>query len=99
MADFVVVVTFRTTPDNHADALTLLDEYIDGFLRKQPGFIESRLNESNEGSGYLHYARWVREADFRAFAEKAQGHELLPEIRKLDASAEFYHVARHYLPD
>ena len=81
--DFVVVVTFETTPDNHAKALSLLDEYIAGFLSRQPGFIESRLNERADGHGYLHFARWQKEADFRAFAEKAADHPLLPEIRQL----------------
>ena len=96
--DFLVSVTFKTTPENHAAALELLDRYIDGFLRHQPGFIESRLNELTEGTGYLHVARWQAESDFRAFAAKAQDHELLPEIRKLDASPAFYQVIRTYTP-
>ena len=74
--EFTVVVRFETTPDNHAEALRVLDKYIDGFLRMQPGFIESRLNEREDSGGYLHFARWENEADFRAFAEKAKSHPL-----------------------
>ena len=69
--DFIVVVTFETKPANHDEAFELLDKYIDEFLRIQPGFIESRLNEREDGDGYLHFARWEKEADFRAFADKA----------------------------
>lgn len=94
--EFVVVVIFETTPEQHDKTFRLLDEYIDGFLRLQPGFIESRLNEKQDGTGFLHYARWQQESDFRAFAGKAQEHPLLLEIRLLNASANFYSVARHY---
>jgi len=95
--DFIVVVTFQTTPDNHGEALQVLDEYIDGFLSIQPGFIESRLNEQEDGCGYLHFARWKNESDFRTFAKKAKNHPLLPKIRQFDASATFYQAARHYM--
>jgi len=96
--EFVVVVTFNTTLDIHSEVYQLLDEYIDSFLRHQPGFIDSRLNESEDGEGFLHFARWQKESDFRTFADKAKDHPLLPAIRKLDASAAFYHTAKHYVP-
>lgn len=95
--DFVVVVTFETTSENHQKALRLLDEYIDGFLCIQPGFIESRLNERDDASDYLHFSRWKQESDFRAFAEKAKDHPLLPQIREFNASASFYQASRHYV--
>ena len=95
--DFIVVVTFNTTPDIHSEVYQSLDEYIDGFLRHQPGFIDSRLNEREDGDGYLHFARWQKESDFRAFANKAKDHPLSPAIRKLDASAAFYRTAKHYV--
>ena len=94
--DFIVVVTFETTPDNHGEARQVLDEYIGSFLSIQPGFIDSRLNEREDRGGYLHFARWRNEADFRAFAEKAKNHPLLPKIRQFDASATFYQAVRHY---
>ena len=94
--EFTVVVRFETTPDNHAEALQVLDEYIDGFLKMQPGFIESRLNEREDRGGYLHFARWENETDFRAFAEKAKSHPLLPKIRQFDASANFYRTVRYH---
>lgn len=98
--DFVVVVTFETNPDNHDEALELLDKYIDEFLRIQTGFIESRLNERDDSCGYLHFARWRTEADFRAFADKAKNHPLLPAIRQFNASATFYRASRRYIaPD
>lgn len=95
--DFIVAVTFETTPENHQQALRLLDEYIDSFLRLQPGFIESRLNEREDGGGFLHFARWEQESDFRAFADKAREHPLLPAIREFNASASFYQASRHYV--
>ena len=94
--DFIVVVTFATTLDNHGEALQVLDEYIDTFLSIQPGFIDSRLNEQEDCGGYLHFARWRKESDFRAFAEKAKNHSLLPKIRQFDPSATFYRTVGHY---
>ncbi len=96
MSEFFVVVTFETSPDNHGEALRLLDEYVGGFLATQPGFIESRLVERQEGSGFLHFARWQQESDFRAFAELAKDHPLLPEIRQFNPSAHFYLGQRAY---
>ena len=93
---FAVVVNFETTAENHGHALKLLDEYIETFLRVQPGFIESWLIESQDGGGYLHFARWRHESDFRAFAEKAQNHPLLPEIRSLNSKPSFYKPVKHY---
>lgn len=95
--DFIVAVTFETSPENHQKAARLLDEYIDSFLRVQPGFIESRLNERDDASGFLHFARWEQESDFRAFAEKAKDHPLLPQIREFNANASFYQASRHYV--
>ena len=97
--DFVVLVLFDTSPEQHSEVLALLHRYINEFLKLQPGFIESRLNEKLDGSGYMHFARWQTESAFRAFADKAQSHPLLPEIRKIDASASFYQVARYYAPN
>jgi heme-degrading monooxygenase HmoA len=94
--DFIVVVTFETTPDKHGEAFQVLNEYIDSFLSIQPGFIDSRLNEREDRGGYLHFARWRNESDFRAFAEKAKNHPLRPKIRQFDASATFYQAVRHY---
>ena len=93
---FIVVVTFETTPEKHAEAFKILDEYIDSFLSLQSGFIESRLNEREDGRGYLHFARWRNEADFRAFAAKSKNHRLLPKIRQFDANATFYKSISHY---
>ena len=93
---FIVVVTFETIPDKHAEALEILDEYIDSFLSLQPGFIESMLNEREDGRGYLHFARWRNESDFRAFAAKSKNHRLLPKIRQFHANATFYQSVSHY---
>jgi len=93
---FTVVVAFETTPDNHDQAVALIGNYVGDFLSRQPGFIESWLNEKTEGSGLLHYARWQREEDFRAFAEKAQGHPDLPAIREFTPSATFYRSIRQF---
>lgn len=95
---FIVVVTFETTQHNHAEAARLLNEYIDGFLCEQPGFIESWLNERDDASGYLHFARWQKESDFRDFADKAKDHPLLPAIREFNGSAAFYRDIQHYQP-
>ena len=95
---FVVVVDFETTSTNHGHALELLDEYIDTFLRVQPGFIESWLSEKQIDRGYLHFARWRHESDFRAFAEKAQKHPLLTKIKSLNSSPSFYKPIRYYEP-
>ena len=94
--DFIVVVTFETTQDNHTQAREVIDEYIRDFLSQQPGFIESRLHEQRQDTGLLHYARWKTEADFRAFAEIAASHPALPQIRKFSPNANFYDVWAQY---
>ena len=95
---FIVVVSFETTEANHASARSLIDSYVGDFLSKQPGFIESWLTEKTEGPGLLHFARWKSEADFRAFAEKAQSHPDLDQIRAFSPSAGFYHPVARYSP-
>ncbi|NQV63993.1 MAG: hypothetical protein HQ497_01390 [SAR86 cluster bacterium] len=95
---YVVVVTFDTSADNHVSAKHLLNEYIEGFLCQQDGFIESWLNEREDNGGYLHFARWEKESNFRAFAAKAKDHPLLPAIREFNGSAVFYNDVGHYRP-
>ena len=96
MSEFSVVVTFETTSANHDEALRLLDEYIGDFLAQQPGFIESHLVQRQDGTGLLHFALWQQESDFRAFAELAKDHPLLPVIREFSPSASFYRKQRSY---
>jgi len=94
--EFTVIVTFKTQPETHDAARDLISRYIDEFLRIQPGFLGSRLL-GNE-SGLVHCARWQQEADFRAFADKARDHPLLPSIRKFDPSASFYSTYVEFAP-
>jgi heme-degrading monooxygenase HmoA len=94
--DFIVVVTFETDQQNHAEAKELIGAYIKDFLSQQPGFIESKLHENRKATGLLHYARWKREADFRAFAEIASAHPALSALRKFKPNANFYDVWATY---
>lgn len=94
--EFVVVVSFTTSQENHAAARDLIHRYIHSFLSIQPGFIESFLNENLEEGGLLHFARWQSEADFRAFADKAAVHPDLEEIRRFSPKPAFYFVSARY---
>ena len=83
-------VAFDTTSADHEATGKLLQSYIGDFLQYQPGFIESWLQERVDETGFLHFARWRQEADFRAFAALAQTHPDLPALRALKPVPGFY---------
>jgi len=93
---FIVVVRFETNTEDHDSARALIDSYIGDFLALQPGFIEIWLTEGADGAGLLHFARWQREEDFRAFAEKARSHPDLDKIRAFSPSPAFYRPVARY---
>ena len=96
MQHFVVLVSFTTSPSSHAEALSLIDDYVDSFLSQQPGFVRSYLNENEAHTELVHFAMWENEAAFRAFAEKAQNHPALEKIRSYAPSPAFYSSCRSY---
>lgn len=94
---FIVIVNFQSEPSELDASLTLLSSYIGSFLNTHKGFIESFLQHDEDGS-IVHVARWQTEAHFRGFAEAAQTHPDLPELRKLNPSARFFTGSHHFLP-
>ncbi len=94
--DFIVIVDFEIEEGEQEEALGKIGDYIASFLSRQPGFIESRLLRSHDGSRIVHYARWASEADFRTFAGKAQSHPDLPALRAYKPSAGFFSLWATY---
>lgn len=93
---FAVIVRFDTEPEEQHRALAEIGDYVADFLSRQPGFVQSALHRPVEGRGLVHYALWRREADFRAFADKARGHPALPALRRFRPSAETFEVVRAF---
>ncbi len=87
-----VIVNFTTTSDNQAEALKRIGDYVESFLSRQPGFVESHLHAGLDGNSIVHYARWESEADFKAAGEKAQSHPDLPALRAYQPSGAGYRV-------
>lgn len=96
-ASFVVIVDFQSAPSELQQSLRLLSDYIGSFLNTHAGFLESFLQHDDNGA-IVHVARWRSEADFRAFAEAAQNHPDLLELRKLNPKARFLTGSHHFLP-
>lgn len=93
---FTVIVRFATEPDEQHSALSEIGDYVADFLSRQPGFVRSALHRSADGRALVHYALWRREADFRAFADKARSHPALPGLRRYRPSAETFEVVREF---
>ena len=93
---FTVIVRFRTEPDNQDEALGKIGAYVDEFLSRQPGFLESWLSRNTDGTSIVHYARWRCEADFAAAGEKARSHPDLPALMAYKPSAERHQLWQHY---
>lgn len=96
MSEFTVIVDFETGPDEQAEALEKIGDYIGSFLSQQRGFIHSRLHRSTDGKRIVHYAQWQSEEHFRAFAERAASHPDLPAIRQYKPNAGFFEVWKQY---
>ena len=94
--EHIVIVNFEAPEGEQAEALERIGAYIDSFLSRQPGFIESRLHKGLDGRRIINYARWETEADFQAFAEKARSHPDLPGLMKYQPSAGFFEVWNKY---
>ena len=92
----IVIVSFETTPEEQARALEKIGAYIDGFLSRQPGFIQSRLHRGLDGRSMVHYAEWQSEADFKAAGEKARAHPDLPALMVYKPSGKGYQISRTF---
>jgi heme-degrading monooxygenase HmoA len=93
---YIVIVNFKTTPDEQLEALEQIGKYIGDFLSQQPGFIQSKLHRSSDGTQVVNYAQWEKEEDFQAFAGKARSHPDLPGLMKYKPSAGFFQVWKQY---
>lgn len=76
-----VFVTFNTTKEQQAQALTEIGDYVAEFLSQQPGFVQSRLLASLDGEHVFHQAQWENEAAFQAAGQLARQHPDLPKLR------------------
>lgn len=92
----IVIVTFVTEPGNQSEALEKIGAYIDGFLSRQPGFIESFLHQSLDGMSLVHYAKWRSEADFKSAGEKARAHPDLPALMVYQPKGTGYRIWAAY---
>ncbi|MFW6094518.1 MAG: antibiotic biosynthesis monooxygenase [Pseudomonadota bacterium] len=95
-ATFAVIVEFETTPENRQQALDEIGAYVDDFLSRQDGFLQSWLHCAADGHTVVHHALWRSEAQFRAAGEKARGHPALPTVQRYHPSARFFEVSRTF---
>jgi hypothetical protein len=93
---FTVIVEFDTTPETQQRALDEIGAYVDTFLSRQDGFVQSWLHRGLDGTGLVHYALWHSEAQFRAAGEKAREHPALPGLRQYNPRGRYYEVARSF---
>lgn len=91
-----VVVTFTTTPDNQAQAVTEIGDYVGSFLSQQPGFVSSSLFASRDGERIVHQAEWLSEADFQRAGTLAREHPDLPRLMAYAPSGTGYRLARRF---
>jgi hypothetical protein len=96
---FNVVVHFETTPTSQATALAEIGAYVEEFLSRQAGFVQSWLSGALDGSGIVHFALWQSEADFKAAGEKAREHPALPGLMQYQPRGKHYTVARTFSAD
>ena len=95
-SEHIVIVTFETTPETQDEALEKIGAYVDGFLSRQPGFLDSRLHRGLDGESIVHHARWRSEEDFRSAGEKARAHPDLPALMRYRPSGRGYVVWASY---
>ena len=95
---YTVIVSFECQPDSQDKALEEIGAYIESFLSRQPGFVESALSGSVDGDGIVHYARWKTAADFAAAGEKAREHPDLPALMAYKPSAVRHTLWQSYQP-
>lgn len=95
----IVIVNFTVPADQQPTALGKIADYVDTFLSRQPGFIDSVLHRGNDGTSIVHYARWVCEADFLRAGEKAREHPDLPALRAWQPSGRGFTVHQCFQGD
>jgi heme-degrading monooxygenase HmoA len=93
---FTVIVHFDTTPENQTHALEEIAAYIEDFLSRQDGFVQSALHRSLDGEGLVHYALWRSEEQFKAAGVKAREHPALPGLMQYKPRGQYYEVTRRF---
>lgn len=93
---FAVIVSFTTTPQTQEQALEEIGAYVDGFLSRQDGFVQSWLHRSLDGEGLAHYALWESQAHFQAAGEKAREHPALPGLMQYQPHGQQFEVWRSF---
>jgi heme-degrading monooxygenase HmoA len=93
---FTVIVQFDTTPENQQRALEEIGAYVDEFLSRQDGFVQSWLHRSLDGASLAHYALWASEAQFKAAGAKAREHPALSELMRYNPRGQYFEVWRTF---
>jgi len=91
-----VVVTFTTTQENQQQALADIGEYVERFLSRQPGFINSRLLAGNDGTGIVHQAEWTTESAFTAIGPLARQQPDFAKLMAYQPKGVGYRLAREF---
>ncbi len=91
-----VVVTFRTTPSNQAQAVQEIGDYVADFLSQRPGFVTSRLFASLDGETIVHQAEWTHEEAFRNAGPLARQHPDLPKLMAYEPKGVGYQLQRTF---
>jgi len=93
---YTVIVQFDTTPENQLRALEEIGAYVDEFLSRQDGFVQSWLHRSLDGASLAHYALWESEAQFKAAGAKAREHPALPGLMHYNPRGQYFEVWRTF---
>ena len=91
-----VIVTFQVAAGAQAEALHDIAAYVERFLSKQPGFIESTLHEGLDGTSIVHYAQWTSEEAFSKVGETARQQPEFPKLMKYQPTGRGYTTHRNF---
>ena len=63
---YPVIVVFQVEPTQQQELLSNIVEYMEGYVKHQPGFISSSLHKSVDGTRVINYAQWESPDFFQA---------------------------------
>jgi heme-degrading monooxygenase HmoA len=75
-----VIVHFTVEPSRQAELADSIVNYLETYVKQQPGFISASLHKSLDGKRVVNYAQWQSQEDFQAFIKWSQAESLEPEI-------------------
>lgn len=89
---FPVIVVFQVEPSQQRELLDSIVEYMEGYVKHQPGFISSSLHKSADGTRVVNYAQWENPEFFKA-STSGNKRSFEPKIfQKISPDADMYEI-------